>query len=84
MGILSRRRLALRLCPRRGRGFSIGRGLTEDDGSGPRKPLSPWKVSDLDVTLSEPVETWDGQSTIPEDGKASEFLNEANRQGETS
>lgn len=35
-------------------------GCAEDDTSGVRKPPSQWKVSDLDVVLSGPGETWEG------------------------
>lgn len=57
-------------CPRGGRGH------TEEDRSGTRKPPSQWKVSDLDITLSEPAETWDGCPSLLEgDSKESEFLN---------
>lgn len=53
-----------------------GRGHTEEDRSGTRKPSSQWKVSDLDIILSEPIETWDGRSPLLErDSKESEFLN---------
>lgn len=56
----------------------VGRGLTEEDRSGPSKAPSQWKVSDLDITLSEPVEPWDGRPSLLEgDSKESEFLNEA-------
>lgn len=52
-----------------------GRGHTEEDRSGTRKPPSQWKVSDLDIILSEPIETWDGRSPLLErDSKESEFL----------
>lgn len=52
-----------------------GRGHTEEDRSGTRKSAGQWKVSDLDITLSEPVETWDVRSSLLEgDGKESEFL----------
>ncbi|XP_076604497.1 apoptosis-stimulating of p53 protein 1-like isoform X8 [Chaetodon auriga] len=36
------------------------RSLSEEDRSGIRKPPSQWKVSDLDIVLSEPTETWEG------------------------
>lgn len=59
-------------------------GHTEEDRSGTRKSPSQWKVSDLDIILSEPIETWDAHSALLEgDSKDSEFLNsvrEANSQ----
>nr|XP_054597438.1 apoptosis-stimulating of p53 protein 1 isoform X3 [Nothobranchius furzeri] len=36
------------------------RSLSEEDETGTRKPPGPWIVSDLDIVLSEPTETWDG------------------------
>ncbi|XP_028250947.1 apoptosis-stimulating of p53 protein 1-like isoform X2 [Parambassis ranga] len=36
------------------------RSLSEEDRSGIRKPPSQWKVSDLDIVLSEPAEAWEG------------------------
>ncbi|CAF90261.1 unnamed protein product, partial [Tetraodon nigroviridis] len=51
--------------------LSHTRSLSEEDRSGPRKPPSPWKVSDLDITLSETVETRDGRSSLLE-GDANE------------
>lgn len=35
--------------------FHNGRGAAEEDRSGVRKPPSQWKVSDLDIVLSEPT-----------------------------
>lgn len=40
--------------------FCGGCGRAEEDRSGVRKPPSQWKVSDLDIVLSEPTETWEG------------------------
>ncbi|XP_070835459.1 apoptosis-stimulating of p53 protein 1-like isoform X1 [Chaetodon trifascialis] len=54
------------------------RSLSEEDRSGIRKPPSQWKVSDLDIVLSEPTETWEGpQSPQGGDSNNSESL-EAN------
>ncbi|XP_054862136.1 apoptosis-stimulating of p53 protein 1-like isoform X11 [Amphiprion ocellaris] len=36
------------------------RSVSEEDRSGIRKPPSQWKVSDLDIVLSEPTESWEG------------------------
>ncbi|XP_034713403.1 apoptosis-stimulating of p53 protein 1-like isoform X3 [Etheostoma cragini] len=36
------------------------RSLSEEDRSGIRKPPSQWKVTDLDIILSEPTEMWEG------------------------
>ncbi|XP_071770368.1 apoptosis-stimulating of p53 protein 1 [Centroberyx gerrardi] len=36
------------------------RSLSEEDGSGVRKPPSQWKVSDLDIILAEPTEKGEG------------------------
>ncbi|XP_047466542.1 apoptosis-stimulating of p53 protein 1-like isoform X2 [Mugil cephalus] len=36
------------------------RSLSEEDRSGIKRPPSRWKVSDLDIVLSEPTETWEG------------------------
>ncbi|XP_034090655.1 apoptosis-stimulating of p53 protein 1-like isoform X1 [Gymnodraco acuticeps] len=36
------------------------RSLSEEDRSGIRKPPSQWKVSDLDIVLSEPTKTHEG------------------------
>lgn len=33
---------------------------SEEDRSGTRKPPTQWKVSDLDIILSGPTETWEG------------------------
>ncbi|XP_067471463.1 apoptosis-stimulating of p53 protein 1-like isoform X2 [Thunnus thynnus] len=43
------------------------RSLSEEDRSGIRKPPSQWKVSDLDIVLSEPTETWEGPRS-PQEG----------------
>ncbi|TNM95880.1 hypothetical protein fugu_016963 [Takifugu bimaculatus] len=51
------------------------RSLSEEDRSGTRKPPSQWKVSDLDIILSEPIETWDGRSPLLE--RDSKETNEA-------
>ncbi|KAM7404082.1 hypothetical protein PAMA_004486 [Pampus argenteus] len=40
--------------------LSHTRSLSEEDRSGIRKPPSQWKVSDLDIVLSEPTETREG------------------------
>lgn len=57
-----------------------GRGHTEEERSGTRKPASQWKVSDLDIVLSEPIEKWDSRSPLLEgDSKESEFLNGASQ-----
>ncbi|XP_022606032.1 apoptosis-stimulating of p53 protein 1-like isoform X2 [Seriola dumerili] len=40
--------------------LSHTRSLSEEDRSGVRNPPSQWKVSDLDIVLSEPTETWEG------------------------
>lgn len=40
--------------------FHGGCGHAEEDRSGTRKPPSQWKVSDLDIVLSEPTEMWEG------------------------
>ncbi|XP_023279845.1 apoptosis-stimulating of p53 protein 1-like isoform X2 [Seriola lalandi dorsalis] len=40
--------------------LSHSRSLSEEDRSGVRNPPSQWKVSDLDIVLSEPTETWEG------------------------
>lgn len=65
-------------------GVTVMRGHTDEDRSGTRKSPGHWKVSDLDIILSEPIETWDGRSALLEgDSKDSEFLNsvrEANSQ----
>lgn len=52
-----------------------GRGHAEEDRSGVRKPPSQWKVSDLDIVLSEPAETREGPQ-LPQggDSKTSECL----------
>ncbi|KAM7376699.1 hypothetical protein PAMP_006412 [Pampus punctatissimus] len=42
--------------------LSHTRSLSEEDRSGIRKPPSQWKVSDLDIDLSEPTETQGGNS----------------------
>ncbi|TKS86356.1 Apoptosis-stimulating of p53 protein 1 [Collichthys lucidus] len=36
------------------------RSLSEEDRSGVRKTPSQWKVSDLDIVLSEPTDSWEG------------------------
>ncbi|TNN26520.1 Apoptosis-stimulating of p53 protein 1 [Liparis tanakae] len=36
------------------------RSLSEEDRSGSRKTPGQWKESDLDIVLSEPIETWAG------------------------
>ncbi|MEQ2189152.1 hypothetical protein GOODEAATRI_022311 [Goodea atripinnis] len=41
-------------------GLVVLHGRAEEDRSGVRKPSSQWKVSDLDIVLSEPTETWEG------------------------
>ncbi|KAI9514597.1 hypothetical protein NQZ68_032238 [Dissostichus eleginoides] len=41
------------------------RSLSEEDRSGIRKPPSQWKVSDLDIVLSEPTETHEGAGSPP-------------------
>lgn len=38
----------------------LGVTNAEEDTSGVRKPPSQWKVSDLDIVLSGPNETWEG------------------------
>ncbi|XP_071327516.1 apoptosis-stimulating of p53 protein 1-like isoform X2 [Trachinotus anak] len=40
--------------------LSHTRSLSEEDRSGVRNPPSQWKVSDLDIVLSQPTETWEG------------------------
>ncbi|XP_069391784.1 apoptosis-stimulating of p53 protein 1-like isoform X5 [Paralichthys olivaceus] len=40
--------------------LSHTRSLSEEDRSGCRNPPSQWKVSDLDIVLSEPTGTWEG------------------------
>ncbi|KAK5609173.1 hypothetical protein CRENBAI_015227 [Crenichthys baileyi] len=40
------------------------RSLSEEDRSGVRKPSSQWKVSDLDIVLSGPTETWEGPLSL--------------------
>lgn len=52
-----------------------GRDHAEEDRSGVRKPPSQWKVSDLDIVLSEPAETREGPQ-LPQggDSKTSECL----------
>lgn len=37
-----------------------GRGHAEEDRSGIRKPPTKWKVSDLDIVLSDPTGVWEG------------------------
>ena len=44
-----------------------GCGHAEEDRSGIRKPPGEWKVSDLDIVLSEPTETWEGPRS-PQEG----------------
>ncbi|XP_069028508.1 apoptosis-stimulating of p53 protein 1-like isoform X4 [Embiotoca jacksoni] len=51
------------------------RSLSEEERSGIRKPPGQWKVSDLDIVLSEPTETWEGPR-CPQGGD-SENTNEA-------
>ena len=52
-----------------------GRGHAEEERSGIRKPPSQWKVSDLDIVLSEPTEAWEGpQSPQGDDSNNSESL----------
>lgn len=40
--------------------FVVGVANAEEDTGGVRKPPSQWKVSDLDIVLSGPSETWEG------------------------
>lgn len=40
--------------------FRGGCGHAEEDRSGVRKTPSQWKVSDLDIVLSEPTDSWEG------------------------
>ncbi|KAG7244366.1 hypothetical protein INR49_003223 [Caranx melampygus] len=40
--------------------LSHTRSLSEEDRIGVRNPPSQWKVSDLDIVLSEPTDTWEG------------------------
>lgn len=47
--------------------FDGGCGPTEEDRSGARKPPSQWKVSDLDIILSEPTEMCEGHQS-PQEG----------------
>lgn len=44
-----------------------GCGRAEEDRSGIRKPPSQWKVSDLDIVLSDPTGVWEGPSS-PQSG----------------
>ncbi|XP_035023483.1 apoptosis-stimulating of p53 protein 1 isoform X4 [Hippoglossus stenolepis] len=55
--------------------LSHTRSLSEEDRSGSRNPPSQWKVSDLDIVLSEPTETWEGPGS-PQGGD-SDNTNEA-------
>lgn len=49
-------------------------GGAEEDRTGTRKPPGQWKVSDLDIVLSEPTETWEGPpSPQGGDGNNREF-----------
>lgn len=50
----------LMLCRRLVTAFHNGRGPAEEDRSGVRKPPSQWKVSDLDIVLSEPTDACEG------------------------
>ncbi|XP_051806574.1 apoptosis-stimulating of p53 protein 1-like isoform X5 [Acanthochromis polyacanthus] len=45
------------------------RSVSEEDRSGIRKPPSQWKVSDLDIVLSEPTESWEGPGS-PQGGNS--------------
>lgn len=38
----------------------LGGGCADEDRSGVRKAPGQWKVSDLDIVLSEPAEAWEG------------------------
>ncbi|XP_029350013.1 apoptosis-stimulating of p53 protein 1-like isoform X2 [Echeneis naucrates] len=49
--------------------LSHTRSLSEEDRSGVRNPPSQWKVSDLDIVLSEPTETWEGPQS-PQGGNS--------------
>uniref|UniRef100_H2MTA3 Protein phosphatase 1, regulatory subunit 13Ba n=1 Tax=Oryzias latipes TaxID=8090 RepID=H2MTA3_ORYLA len=51
------------------------RSASEEDRSGIRKPPSQWKVSDLDIVLSEPTEMLQG--SLSSQGKDSNNTNEA-------
>lgn len=52
-----------------------GCGRAEEERSGVRNPPSQWKVSDLDIVLSEPTDTWEGRrSPQGGDSKNSESL----------